>query len=318
VTWVSWRLQRAETVIAAAVLAVLATLLVPDGLNMASTYAHQGLSECVGKETSFCREAVSGFDARFSTVSQLLTWLNIVPGIIGVLLAASLLLDLENGTVRLAWTQSITRTRWLATRLAVAIAIALLSAAALTALVTWWRGPLDRLNGRMTPDVFDYEGIVGFGYVLFAFALALAIGALWRRTVPAIMVGFAAYIAARLFTQRWLRERYLTPLSRIFPFRGHGPNLTHAWVIVGVPSDRLGHAISVTPALVQACTRVVGATVRNINAACLARHGAGYDHVIYQPAGRFWALQGIETTIFAGSALALIALAAWSIHQRAS
>jgi hypothetical protein len=70
--------------------------------------------------------------------------------------------------------------------------------------------------------------------------------------------------------------------------------------------------------IVRGCTSVVGATVRNINAACLARHCAAYDHVVYQPAGRFWALQGIETAIFAGSALALIALAAWSIHQRAS
>lgn len=315
-TWVSWRLQRTETLIAAAVLALLAALLVPNGIGMASAFVHDGLGACAGKETEICREAASSFRDRFGTVSQLLTWFNLVPGLVGALLAAPLLLELENGTIRLAWTQSVTRGRWLAIRLGVTVGIALLAAGALTALVTWWRGPLDQLDGRMRPDVFDFEGIVGFGYVVFALGLALAIGALWRRTVPAVILGAAGYVAARLFTQRWLRQRYLTPISRIFPWTSHGPDVSHAWLLVGVPSDRLGRAVSLSPALVQTCTHAVTGAIRKVDGACLTRHGAGYDHVVYQPASRFWALQGIETAIFAGVALALIALAAWWIHER--
>jgi hypothetical protein len=156
---------------------------------------------------------VSTFADRYSSVDNLLSWFNLVPGVIGILLAAPLLLDLESGTLRLAWTQSVTRRRWLVTRLAVACGAALVISEGLSALVTWWREPLDRLNGRMDPTIFGFEGIVGLGYVLFALALALAVGALWRRTVAAVILGFAGYVAARLATQDWLRERLL-PRSR--------------------------------------------------------------------------------------------------------
>ena len=32
--------------------------------------------------------------------------------------------------------------------------------------------------------------------------------------------------------------------------------------------------------------------------ACVAQRGAGYVHAVYEPASRFWALQGIETAIW--------------------
>jgi hypothetical protein len=40
-------------------------------------------------------------------------------------------------------------------------------------------------------------------------------------------------------------------------------------------------------------------------------------HAVYQPASDFWPLQGLETALFAGVALMLIAFAAWWTHQRA-
>ena len=46
VIWVAWRQQRTETLIAVVVLALLAALLVPTGLEMASRYDHDGLSAC--------------------------------------------------------------------------------------------------------------------------------------------------------------------------------------------------------------------------------------------------------------------------------
>ena len=43
-TWVSWRLQRTETVIALAILGLLAALLIPTGISMANAYHQDGLS----------------------------------------------------------------------------------------------------------------------------------------------------------------------------------------------------------------------------------------------------------------------------------
>jgi hypothetical protein len=317
-TWISWRLQRTETLIAAAALTVIAVLLLPSGFSMADAYAHDALATCANQNTIVCHEAVQAFTNRYDSLGGLLGWLSLVPGIIGVLLATPIILDLETGTVRFAWTQGVTRTRWLAIRLTVALAVALISAGALTALITWWREPLDRLNGRMAPDVFDFEGVVSFGYVLFAFALTLAIGAVWRRTVPAVVVGLGGFIATRLVTQGWLRQRYVIPVSRIFPASAPGPNLTHAWLLSNSLSNRAGEPVTPSAATIQKCTTAVSHTTSRMNGACFARHGAGFIHDVFLPASRFWTLQGIETGLFAGAAVALTLFAAWWIHERAA
>ena len=325
-TWVSWRLQRTETLIAAAILVLIAVLLVPTGIEMANAYHHDGLSACLNQTSSDgCSQAVEGFTQRFQGLSSLLGWLTLVPGLIGVLLAAPFVLELENGTYRLAWTQSVTRRRWIATKLGVAVGAALLTALALTLLMTWWHTPLDRLHGRLDGNAFDSEGTVVFGYTLFALGLALAVGVVWRRTVPAVVVGFAGYFAARILVDTWLRQRFVTPLTATWravapgipgPSRVEAPaSLHNAWVISERPSDKLGHPVSLQ---IGDCSRVAAGHVKKVmvDGNCLLQNGADYIHAVYHPASRFWLFQGIETTLFGATALALILFAAWWTHQR--
>ena len=71
-TWVSWRQQRTETLIAAAILAVLAVALVPSGLHMASVYHHDGLSGCLSQNPSrSCEDAIGEFTRRFESLGNL-------------------------------------------------------------------------------------------------------------------------------------------------------------------------------------------------------------------------------------------------------
>jgi ABC-type transport system involved in multi-copper enzyme maturation permease subunit len=213
VTWVGRRLQRTETLIAIAILALIALLLVPTGLHMASAYQKDGLSSCVAASASGpCNDAVASFLNRFQRLGDLLAWFTLIPGLIGVLLAAPFVLEIENGTYRLAWTQSITRRRWIVTRLAAAAgaAVVVVVVGLLIVLTTWWRGPLVQLNGRMETSTYDTEGIVAIGYTLFALGLALAVGVLWRRTVPAVLVAFAGYFASRIFVDTWLGQRLVS------------------------------------------------------------------------------------------------------------
>ena len=102
--------------------------------------------------------------------------------------------ELESGTYRLAWTQSVTRRRWLTIKVAL-VGVAALAVAGLASwLVSWWFAPLDAINmNRFDPSVFGARGIVAIGYAGFAFALGVAAGALTRRTLPAMaatLVGF--------------------------------------------------------------------------------------------------------------------------------
>jgi hypothetical protein len=323
VIWVSWRLQRTETLIAAGILALLAALLIPTGLEMGNAYHHDGLAACTGANVSeSCNQAIGAFTERFRQVGDLLAWFTLLPGLIGVLLATPFILELENGTYRLAWTQSITRRRWIVSKLAIAIGAALVVAVALTLLVTWWRSPLVHLQGRMDASVFDAEGIVVFGYILFALGVATALGVVWRRAVPALVVAFAAYFVARIFVDTWLRQRLVSPLTATWSITGSQPaKLNHAWVLTQRPSDRLGQPTS----LFRGCfpqpplnghAKLINP--KEPNADCLLQHGAGFMHAVYHPASHFWILQGIETSLFAGTALILLAFSAWWTHRRAT
>ena len=319
--WVSWRQQRTETLIAAAVLALISALLIPTGLQMASAYHHDGLSACLGAHpSSVCNDTINRFGERFRHLGGLLGWFTLVPGLIGVLLAAPFVLELESGTYRLAWTQSITRRRWITTKLAITIGAALLAVLGLTLLMIWWHGPLDRVQGRMDNSVYDSEGTVPFGYVLLALGLALAVGAVWRRTVPALVVAFVGYFASRIFVDTWLRQRLVSPLTATWSAgpsgRVSGPAaLNHAWVITESPSDKLGHpfSFSLKPG---PCLQQLGSANKQVAPNCPSPHLAAYMHAVYQPASRFWLLQGIETGLFAGVGVVLILFAAWWTYQR--
>jgi hypothetical protein len=313
VIWLSWRQQRTETVLSAAIVVLLAALFIPAGFHLESFYDHGGVAHCLAGKTVACGQTLAEFGNRAGILRSVVPWLTLLPGMIGVALATPIVLDLENGTYRLAWTQSVTRGRWIATRLSLAIATALAAAGLLALLFTWYRGPLDRAFGRFDGTSFDLEGIAPLGYVLFALGLGLAIGAVWRRTAPAVITAFLAYVACRLFVDGWLRQRFITPVSETWSGNARGPNLNKDWVLSSGISDRAGHLFGGNFTVLQACGRVGLNGTKMLNGKCLARHGAGYNHAVWQPAGRFWEFQGIETALFAGVGLLLIAFAAWRL-----
>lgn len=312
-TWLSWRQQRIETLITAAVLAVLAVAFIPTGIHVADLFAKLHLARCAGSDSQACQFATGNLTLRAGVLNGLLDsgWFNLIPGLIGVALAAPLLLDRENGTTRLAWTQSITRRRWVATKVAVAVATVLVAGAAFSLLFTWYRGPLDRLDGRW--DKFDFEGSVPIAYMLFALGLALAVGVLVRRSTAALTVAFVGYVAGRVFVESWLRERFITPLSATWRLNAAGPNLSHAWLIREGPSNKAGHFLAAGTNVFQSCPKIGPEGDKTLGAGCAARHGAGFTHALYQPASRFWEFQGIETALFAGVGLLLLVFAAWRV-----
>ena len=231
---------------------------------------------------------------RFNGLGGLIAWLTLIPGLVGTVLAAPLLVSLEQGTQRLDWTQSITRRRWLVTKLGLAAAAAVVAAGVLVLLVTWWRMPFVRLQGRMDNSVFDSEGTVVLGYTLFALALCTLVGVLWRRAVPALMVGFAGYFAVRVLFDTVVRQHLLTPLQATWRADG---------AIAAQRPARLGAAPVPQRPPRPPRRRSTSACAHGPNIAtnCPAKPPGGYMHAVYHPASHFWALQGIETAIFGGA-----------------
>ena len=310
-TWVSWRLQRTETLIALGILALLAALLVPTGIQMANAYHQGGLAACLSINPSkpvLCGNELGNFQQRFQALTTLANWFTLIPGLIGVLLAAPFILDLEHGTYRLAWTQSVTRGRWLLGKLAMPTAVALLASGALTLLFTWWRAPNIHINGRLDTGNYDTTGTVVIGYTLFALAFALALGAIWRRAAASLTVAFVGYFAVRIFVDYSLRDHLVAPLKATFK-GAQQPSFLYNAHVLSMNGAVNGHQFSTAGG-----SGFLGGHVQ------LAAPGINHAffHVVYQPESHFWPLQLTETGLFVGLAAILILFAAWWTRRRTS
>ena len=312
--WLTWRQQRGEMLIAAALLAALAAVLIPTGLHVSAVYDREGIGACLARDTADCADVLRAFNIRFDGLLGIVAWFTLLPSILAILVAAPFAIELEQGTFRLAWTQSITRRRWLTTKLALIVAGTLVSTLVLSLLLTWWRIPFDRFGGRFDTG-FESEGIVPFAYTLFAAALVIALGAVLRRAAAAIGLALIGFLVARVVVGGFLRPHFLAPLSATWSGdpRTTGPDLRTAWLIRQDLSDAHGNAVHNLPSIVDACAG--GATMKLGDASCLAQHGV-FDHAVYHPASRFWVFQGIEAAIFVGMAIALGGFAVWWVRNR--
>ena len=244
----------------------------------------------------------------------------VVPALIGVFWGAPLIArELETGTHRLAWTQSVTRTRWLASKLAIVGAATAATAGLLSWAVTSWAHHIDTAIGnRITPFVYGARGIVPVAYALFAFALGVTVGLLIRRTVPAMAATLAIYIAAVAAMPLWIRA-HLVPASPRNPglrrrrrfqqlslgennemniVGGGGPS--DAWILSNQTITPSGQVFT-GPADPQSCGPEAGPQT------CLDWIGTlGLrENITYHPADHFWPLQWAEAGVFVAVAALL-------------
>jgi hypothetical protein len=323
-TWVTWRQYRYQGALAAALFAVLAVVLLPTGLHAAQVW-HSALAGCAKNGT--CASLVgSKLSLSTSAIVTLVVATSAVPLLPGLFWGAPMVAqELETGTHQFAWTQSITRRRWLAVRTGWLLLGAAVIAGAVSAVVTWWSGPSNALTaGAFQVNRFDVTDIVPVGYAIFAMALGIAAGALLRRTLPAFAVTLAGFVALRAVIALWLRPRYLTPVTVYYkltaPFTPAGSYLAVRQGILGPngkpPAAQTASSFGFNGVQVPAvCQKFMTGPDPLSVLPCLAAHGyRGY--VTYQPASRFWAFQGIETGIYVVLAAALLGVTFWVLKRR--
>src|SRR6202453_1972851 len=160
--WVSWRQHRSEAFGCLAVLIGLAIYAILVATSMRTAFGQDGLASCLARsQGAGCPGAVSAFDGEFGSEVNIAFWsvALIVPGLIGVLVGAPLIArELEYGTWRLAWSQTVPRTRWLAVKLALFTGGLIVLGAAITAVITWYRAPMDRLTGHLQHKILYFFG----------------------------------------------------------------------------------------------------------------------------------------------------------------
>jgi hypothetical protein len=114
-TWVTWQQHRYQAAFAAALLAALAVVLLITGLHAAAVW-HSALAQCA-TDNSCASLAGSNLSLGNPVIATLVVATSAVPVLPGLLWGAQAVAsELETGTNQFAWTQSITRRRWLAVR----------------------------------------------------------------------------------------------------------------------------------------------------------------------------------------------------------
>jgi hypothetical protein len=331
--WLAWRHIRTQTLVLFGVLIALIVLCRVAGAHLRHQFAV--VNSCVqhgctsySYSFNFCEELAGHY------LGQAVVYA--LPVITGMFWGAPLVArELSTGTARTAWTQSVTRTRWLTTKLAITGTASIAATALLSLSATWWFTSFDNFtdDSRFDPMAFDVHGLAPIGYAAFGFTLGVLAGMIWRRTIPAMVTTLVTFVAARIAVIEWIRPNFQTPRTLAMslnslnaslnsnPDSGFfgAPPLTPSvndWVISNKVIDASGHAFNAA----RACYGGADGSQPSIH--CLGQSQAYIDKlrvvIKYQPANRYWPFQIYETVLYTAAAAVLIGVSFWLLRRRSA
>jgi hypothetical protein len=235
--WLTWRQFRLQTITAAIALAAMAIVLAATRPGLVAGYSAAGLPAChahCAAIASIFIDGVGNFDHILYFGSIALMYL--APALMGLFWGAPLIArEVETGTHRIAWNQSVTSTRWTLVKLGLVGLAAVATAGLASLIVTWWAGPIDHaaslaggsvpvaagggagvhsswyVLARLEPVVFAARGVAPLGYAAFAFGLGVTACVLLRRTLPAMAVTVVAFAVIQVLVPNLVRPHLLPP-----------------------------------------------------------------------------------------------------------
>ncbi|GGX65111.1 ABC transporter permease subunit [Streptomyces hiroshimensis] len=170
------------------------------------------------------------FQQTYAEPFQNATWMmSMVPVVAGVFLGAPLIAgDREHGTVQLVTTQSVTRGRWLAVKLGMAVLITIVCSAALSAAFTsWWEPAHELVNaGDWNADnIFGNTGPVPVALALLHLAVGAALGLFVRRTLTVMGLALGFSFVWDIVLSGWFRAGFPEPRVLVNPVEQGQPKL---------------------------------------------------------------------------------------------
>jgi ABC-type transport system involved in multi-copper enzyme maturation permease subunit len=329
-TWLTWRQFRAQTLVAAGALALLAIYLIYLGSEIRSFYDTR-IANCEAQACYLARmDLRTNFD---DAISIMVVLLIAVPGLIGIFWGAPLVTqELEQRTDRLVWNQSVTRTRWLAAKLAV---IGLCSAAVaglFSLLLTWSASRYDQVIGeRFAAVSFGSRNIVPIGYALFAVILGTVVGMVVRRTLPAMAITLIVFAALQLLIPTVVRQNLMPPVTDTVAVDtavlnsgvGMRLNENNTFDIQGYVADGSWSLEFSSPLYKADGSPYVGEDAtpcllpgdKEASDACSAAQNLHFEYT-YQPGSRYWTFQWIELSMFVGLSLLLTGFGFFWLRRR--
>lgn len=324
-TWLTWRLQRTELLLLGTIMVVLVGMLLgsyEDLVEQTTVYTAETcprpLAGGPGME-SYC-DIPAGW--LYELVWGWLRWFDFLPLVAALLLALPVVIELENGTYRLAWTQGVSRGQWSRVKLAILALSGLVFATVFTLTFHWWSTPLNRTNGTLGSPWYDLRGILPIGYTIFAIGLMLTAGTLLRRTVPTLLVTAVLYTAVRVPFNNWVRPYVIAPETK---------PTDEIWGSSSSGEGGPKYPSEMPWRLTQAYQTPDGKFVSDddISKLCNSTGNVGKDTyfgclednklelmVTYHPASHYWPLQFAETGIYLAAGLLLIGFATWYMLRR--
>jgi hypothetical protein len=328
--WLQFRMQAA---LAAVALTIVAVVLALTGPNLAHLY-DTTIASCAAHHD--CPAATASFTGTDGPLQVFLDFLLlVVPLLTGMFWGAPLVSrEFETGTFRLAWTQGVTRSHWLAVKLGLGAVASAALAGLLSLIVSWWSSNLDYVNADPFNSLrFGVRDVVPIGYAAFAFTLGLTAGLLFRRMLPAMLTALAGFAAAREAVTAWVRPHFFTPLHQSLPITTATPvsvdqtspgvieafesvrgiSLPNAWVYSAKIVDQAGHTPT-TSFLSRACPLGNYGPLNPPD--CTARLAAKFHQLVtYQPANRYWPMQWYELAIFLSLSIVLGGFCFWRARR---
>jgi hypothetical protein len=321
----AWLQFRVQAIVAGSALVVIAVVLAVTGPHLVSLF-DTTVIPCSAHND--CTAAITALSNSDGPIQVFLTFLLlVVPALIGMFWGAPLVArEFETGTYRLAWTQGVTRTRWLAVKLGFGILVSVAVTGLLSLMVTWWSSPVDTVNAKLfDPLNFSARDLTPVGYAMFAMVLGVAAGLLMRRTIPAMFATLGGFVAVRFVMNSFVRPHLMVPLHRVLAINAQSPLnmgetptgfqvtattrgiLPDNWVYSNQIVNRAGHAPTAT-FLDRACP--LSHASAQVNYQTCANNLAARFHelVTYQPESRYWTFQWYEMAIFIGLSIVLAGL----------
>ncbi|GAA2243601.1 transporter [Streptomyces amakusaensis] len=319
--WLSRRQFRVQALVGAGALLVAAVFLIRLGWDVRDGYELYR-SHCVNRAD--CAEAADRFrGAHKNTLLLLAAGLGLVPAVAGAFWGAPLIArELEGGTHRLVWNQSVTRPRWLLGKVLLVGLASVLLTGATAALLTWAAHPYDEVaKDQFSTLVFGARGIAPIGHATLAFAFGTVTGLLLRRTLPAMAVTLVGFLAFQFFFPLVVRPALIPPeratlamtaqaingAQNLGGFGGGSviggvgiPGEPDAWIADTSPlrtADGKNLDTAVFGGCVDSPPRTGAGGTFGDAAVCLARLDLHVD-VSYHPMSRYWTFQWLETGIY--------------------